>query len=188
METMDVTNAEHHAEHHRIGLDHYSGNASASSSLGLIATLVFGMCISAILDLGYDFHYPIAQTVFILSMSLGIATSLFTMGFSVLDYSYLRMVAGVDGALSNESERRGLCKEVDAAVVQFREMNLAARNSMWLCLLFLVVSSAAHMFQKLGGSMVFAASLSVLAISVLVMVVVLMKFRGIYGPIIKRYG
>eukprot|EP00415_Alexandrium_ostenfeldii_P001070 UN1070 len=147
------------------------------------------MCTSAILDLDYDdSRYPIAQSVFVLSLSLGIATSLFTMGFSVLDYFYLEIVTGIDATLSDESERRGLCKEVDAAVVQFRELNLAARNSMWLCLLFLVVSCAAYMFQKVGGSMVFAAAASVMAISLLAMGVVLKKFRGIYGPIIKKYA
>mmetsp|Transcript_48731 Transcript_48731/g.130461 ORF Transcript_48731/g.130461 Transcript_48731/m.130461 type:complete len:193 (-) Transcript_48731:106-684(-) len=175
------------AENSRIGLDHHSSNADASSSLGLIATLVFSMCIGAILELNKDEKHPIAQGVFVVSVSLSTATSLFTMAFAVLDYFYSMKCTGIDSALADQDARASLRKEVDAVAVEFRDMNLMARNSMWTCLFFLVVASTAHICQHHETLAVFIVSLVVLILGVVMMIVVVMKYRGAYIPIIKKY-
>lgn len=143
-----------------MGFGHLEALASSSSSLGLISTLVFSLCIGNLSETQSTSDAPI-KTVF---SCLATVFSCYTTCFSLLEYYYIQTFVGVDhymagrvavrgkdvAKLASETEDEGaalasrvkLVTDVRGVFGSLNSMRAIARNSMWLGLLSLVFSAA----------------------------------------------
>ena len=155
----------------RLGVDHLLPLGEASSSLSLLATLVFGVCVSVLLDASLEVDSERATDIagiFCLSAATGCSCFTITLGF--LEFYYLQQCKGVDTsialAIRDEGEPgSGLAEEstarrgADAERLRQRRRTLLAaetdrlyenltfgrklsRNAMWASLLFLMAAVA----------------------------------------------
>jgi len=156
-EVTATTHAEEEELFDHLGLTHLESIGSASSSLGLISTLVFGICLGSMI--GTDFHN---KPFLLLYLCVATTASAYTICYSFLEFYYTQMFKGVDAFISNRTakesttrasimgatkssrvttDRAQLTREVREVFATFNTMRGAARNSMWLGLLSLVFSA-----------------------------------------------
>jgi len=129
-----------------IGFGQLEALAGSSSSLGLISTLVFSLCIDKIGDLSSK-----AEPLKFNYLSLATAFSTYTTCYSLLEYYYIQVFIGVDRFMGRRvntgavvADRAKLNRDVRVIFANLNTQRGAARNSMWLGLLSLVASSIVH--------------------------------------------
>mmetsp|Transcript_49506 Transcript_49506/g.130580 ORF Transcript_49506/g.130580 Transcript_49506/m.130580 type:complete len:200 (-) Transcript_49506:139-738(-) len=172
--------------------------AGASSSLGLISTLVFGTCVSTILaweEKDYeDLTRSMAVNIFLLCMSFGTACSMFTTAFSLLDYYYAQMLRSIDDNMSNREEgedseamRRNLHMDAISLMRSLDHWRGYARNSMWISMVCLICGAGAHIVinEKLGP--VVYTALSALAVCIVMVIATVSTFRAKFKPVLTKY-
>jgi len=141
-----------------VGLVHLEAIGGASASLGLISTLVFSICLGSVLQ--KDIKGLAKTPLVMLYLAVSTSMSAYTTCYSLLEYYYAQMFKGVDSFISNRltegtrssttniaanKERAQLVKNVRAIFSTFNAKRGAARNSMWLGLLCLILSMMAHL-------------------------------------------
>lgn len=142
-----------------VGLVHLEAIGGASASLGLISTLVFSICLGSVLQ--KDIKGLAKTPLVMLYLAVSTSMSAYTTCFSLLEYYYAQMFKGVDSFISKRLTERGarssptniavnkeraqLVKNVRAIFSTFNAKRGAARNSMWLGLLCLILSMMAHL-------------------------------------------
>mmetsp|Transcript_10710 Transcript_10710/g.22129 ORF Transcript_10710/g.22129 Transcript_10710/m.22129 type:complete len:259 (-) Transcript_10710:174-950(-) len=132
-------------QYDHVGFGHLEAIAGASASLGLISTLVFSLCISCMTGV------QISETPIKMKFAcLAAYFSTYTTCYSLLEYYYSQMFIGVERYLGGRvagdeatilKDRVELVTEVQAVFATFNTMRAAARNSMWMGLLCLVISA-----------------------------------------------
>mmetsp|Transcript_95789 Transcript_95789/g.205526 ORF Transcript_95789/g.205526 Transcript_95789/m.205526 type:complete len:273 (-) Transcript_95789:35-853(-) len=143
-------------------LEHITALGDASASLGLIGTLVFGICISASLENGPGLQN---NEMHILFQTLATAYSTYTTTYSLLEYYYAQLlrnlhkapakdISSESSAPSSDTDNASLIQDGQISTSEFTEEVVSAfgglnsprhwaRNTMWLsvvCLLFSVIS------------------------------------------------
>jgi len=131
-----------------VGFGQLEALGQASGSLGLISTLVFSLCISMIGDVEIE-NEPERMNF----LSLATTFSTYTTCYSLLEFYYCQMFVGVDTYLSRsltgsgqeednvQKARVDLQRKVRAVFGDLNPKRAAARNSMWLGLISLVMSA-----------------------------------------------
>jgi hypothetical protein len=132
--------------HAHIGFGHLEAIGGASASLGLISTLVFSLCIGSLSDVRFE-EMPFRMTLLCVATTF----STYTTCYSLLEYYYVQMFMGVErylqGRVDRDDElivkdRAELVAKVRQIFSTFNVRRGAARNSMWLGLLSLVLAAA----------------------------------------------
>lgn len=142
------SNIRRESAYEHIGLGQLEAIGTASASLGLISTLVFGLGTALFAETD-----SIERPVMAHFLSLSMSFSAFTICYSLLEYYYVFMFLGMDKIMSQrqlcekdyvDKERADFVRDVRSKFAMHNRMRAIARNSMWLGLLCQIMSSMAH--------------------------------------------
>lgn len=132
-----------------VGVDHIAHLGDASASLGLIATLVFSLAISCLLEFELTGHW--ANLMVAMFLITACATSAFVMSFALLEYYYAQMLKSRDEELTIdrlEGERQRLRFTADKGMIAVNGLRAWSRNCMWASLILLLFSGVGHVLEE----------------------------------------
>ena len=200
----------------RVGVEHLQPLGEASASLSLIAVLVLGLCLTVLLDYGFDIrvdepsalkYYCDCLVLFMLCCSS--AAAVYTSAFSLLELYYTKTVYGLDLSISlstpaesmdaeaaqrdSLSRRIDLATDVDTLFESLTAGRKLARNTMWtslMCLLGAAIFKLLPLFshtERPAAVAIFACGVLLLLAGILSVPLTVLRFRREYWALMGKH-